>query len=45
VTFEYNVYYILPALTATFENYLFCIPPFSAPVRALHPFRPYPEPT
>ena len=40
VTSEYNVYYILPALTATFEKYLCCVPPFSAPVRALPPFRP-----
>ena len=27
------MYYILPALTATSENDLCCIPPFSAPVR------------
>ena len=39
-TSEYNVYYILPALTATSENYLYCIPLFSAPVRALPPSRP-----
>ena len=44
-TSEYNVYYILPALTATSENYLYCIPPFSAPVRALLPFQPIPGPT
>ena len=45
MTSEYNVYYILPALTATSENYLCFIPRFSAPVRALPPFRPNPEPT
>ena len=37
---EYNVYYILTPLTVTFENYLYCLPLFSAPVRALPPSRP-----
>ena len=40
---EYNVHYILPALTATSESYLYCLPLFSAPVHALPPSRPKPR--
>ena len=40
-TSEYNVYYILPALTATSESYLYCIQPFSAPVLCVTPLPTY----